>query len=83
MPLYSVCLAYFFYASACLGRSGAYSVLPWCYVRRCVCRVGNQGLTNVTVDLKVYIHIYVWVSLGAHNFGYHHAIPFKFGMILI
>ena len=26
-----------FYAPACLGRSGVYSVLPWCYVRTCVC----------------------------------------------
>ena len=60
------------------------------YVCACICHVNNRGITNVTVDFKLtckltckfYIHIYVRVSLRAHNFGYHHAIPFKFDMIL-
>ena len=77
------------YTSACLGRSGAYSVTPWCYVRTWVHAyvkfvMGISQMSHLTSNLtcKFYIHIYVYVSLGAHNFGYHHAIPFKFGMIL-
>ena len=73
----------FFYTPACLGRSGAYSVSPWCYICMCICQVHNQ-MSNLTCKFtcKFYIHICVPISLGAHNLDYHHAIPFKFGMIL-
>ena len=32
----------FFMSPPAEGRSGAYSVSPWCYVRTCVCHVRNQ-----------------------------------------
>ena len=57
----------------------------------CVCMcaygtfvIGVSQISQLTSKLtcKFYIHIYVRVSLGAYKFGYPHAIPFKFGMIL-
>ena len=78
MPFFSNCYAKLLhldnYAPACLCRSGVTSL------RAHVCM--SRSKSNVTVDLQVYIDIYVHVSLGVHNFGDHHSIPFKFGMIL-
>ena len=76
----------FFMPAPAKGRSGSYSVSPWCYVRMWVCHDCNQGLTNVTAYIKVYmqvyphicIHIYIQV---AHNFHTFSATKLKFGMI--
>ena len=63
------------------GRSGAYSVSLWCYVRTCVCHVRNQSLTNVTVYMQIYLYIfhYIYVQV-AHNFDTFYAIKLKFGI---
>ena len=69
------------------GRSGAYSVLPWCYVSMCVCHIRNQSLTNVTVyiqvNMQVYLHIYIHIYVQvAHNFDTFFATKLKFSMLL-
>ena len=43
---------------------------------------GYVMLTNVKVDIQIYIDIYICVSLGGHTLGTCHAIKLKFGMLL-
>ena len=45
------------------GRSGAYSVLQWCYVRTCIYHIHNQSLTNVTVYFQVYMQVYLYIYI--------------------
>lgn len=41
----------------------------------------NQSLTNITVYIQVYSHLYVRV-FGTHNFDTLFATRFEFGMVL-
>ena len=44
--------------------------------------LGVKIYTNVQVYIQVYFHIYVCVSLGAHNLGTFDARKLKFCMLL-
>ena len=51
------------------GSSEAYSILPWWYVRICLCHVRNQSLTNVKVYIKRRVpnlHTHGFASNFAH-----------------
>ena len=56
-----------------------HGVMSVCAYVTFVIGVSQMSQFTSKFTYRFYIHIYIRVSLGVHNFGYHHAKPFKFG----